>query len=58
MARPVTDFELDPLVVPITDEVQGDFDDWLSTLMVEDEPLHLGVSAAELVAGARDDERV
>ena len=57
MSRPVVDFELDPAVVPIPDDVHGDVDEWLSSLRSDAEPLDLDVTGAELVAEARDESR-
>jgi hypothetical protein len=55
MPRPVVDFELDPAVVPIPDDVQGDVDEWLHSLRRDAEPVQLDVTSAELVAEARDE---
>jgi hypothetical protein len=53
--RPNVDFELDPAVVLIPDDVQGDVDEWLHSLRHDGEPAELDVTGAELVAEARDE---
>ena len=50
--RPV---DLDPAVVPIPDDVQGDADEWLHSLRRDAEPVELDVTGAELIAEARDE---
>ncbi len=55
MPRPVVDFELDPAVVPIPDDVQGDVDEWLHSLRRDAEPVEPDVAGADLVAEARDE---
>lgn len=57
MSRPVAEFELDPAVVPIPDDVEGEVDEWLSSLTGDAAPLDLDVTGAELVAEARDESR-
>ncbi len=47
MSRPVADVELDPAIVPIHDDVEGDVDEWLSSLKRDAEPLDLDVTGAE-----------
>lgn len=53
MARPVLDFEIDPVVVPILDNSDLDIDEWLASLRLCEDPIDLPVPAAELVAEAR-----
>jgi hypothetical protein len=54
MARSAEDFELDPAVVPIDDAAPSlTFEEWLN-LVAEDDPVDLGVPAAELLAEARE----
>ena len=53
VARRAEDFELDPVVVPISaDAPEGSMADWLRSL-VRDEAMDPGVSGADLVAEAR-----
>lgn len=55
MARRAEDFELDPVVIPISDDAPtGSMADWLRSL-VHDQPIELGVSGADLVAEARSE---
>lgn len=53
MPRPVVDFELDPAVVPIPDDIESNADEWLYSHRRDTGPLDLDVTGAALVAEAR-----
>lgn len=54
MVRGAEDFELDPAVVLIDDVAPSlTFEEWLG-IVGNDEPVDLGMSAAELLAEARE----
>ena len=53
MPRPAVDFELDPAIVPIPDDIEADADEWLNSLRRDPGPLDLDVTGAALVAEAR-----
>lgn len=44
--------EIDPVVVPIVEDLEMTFDEWLTSLH-DDQPFVLTPSAAELLAAAR-----
>lgn len=53
MADPAGSFEIDSVVVPIEDEPTVTLEEWFA-LVDLDEPVELGVSAAQLLAEARE----